>query len=280
MSVRSIGRTKVKTGIKVTGKFSGGVLLLLIFAMTILIFGQVQVVVQGVHRLVSAYNVSEEMCGVMEMFDRIGSKPDSYMIEVPGISQADIPTGCESVSTVAVLQYCGIEITPEMFISNYLPCEAFYRKNGTLYGPDPNMAFAGNPFAKESLGCFPQVIIQALGNMSDSQYEGMENIAFDDVSGVDLEMLEEIYLAKNVPVILWVTSGMKASYPGMQYYLEDGSLYTWQANEHCLVLCGYDAEYYYLMDPQVEGQVVSYTKELVASRYEEMGKCAVVVMRR
>ena len=35
------------------------------------------------------------------------------IIEMKGISQSDIPTGCEAVSTVMVLQHLGIEITPE-----------------------------------------------------------------------------------------------------------------------------------------------------------------------
>lgn len=252
-------------------------MLFVIFVLNVVIFLQVQALVKSVQRQSDAYNMETGIEGVLHMFRALERKPDSIMINVPSLSQTEIPTGCESVSTVSVLQYCGVDITPEVFIRSFLPCEAFYRKAGVLYGADPYEAFAGNPFVKESLGCFPPVIIKALENMTNCGYEGMEHIVFDDVSGVDLTMLEEVYLAKNVPVILWATSAMKPSYPGMQYYLSDGSLYTWPAGEHCMVLCGYDAEKYFFMDPQTEGQVVSYAKELVEARFEEMGRGAIVI---
>ncbi len=202
---------------------------------------------------------------------------DTFIIEMAGLSQDGIPTGCESVSTVTVLQHFGVDITPEEFIGTYLPCASFYKKDGVLYGANPHEAFAGDPFQKASLGCFPQVIIKALRNMAACQYEGMEHIMFEDVSGISLGELEAEYLAQGIPVLLWITSDMKPSYAGMQYYLEDGSLYTWQANEHCMVLCGFDEEAYYFKDPQAEGETASYARELVESRYEEMGQYAVVV---
>ena len=38
------------------------------------------------------------------------------LIEMNGLSQDGIPTGCESVSAVMVLNYWGVDITPEEFI--------------------------------------------------------------------------------------------------------------------------------------------------------------------
>lgn len=204
-------------------------------------------------------------------------KKESMLIEINGLSQDGIPTGCESVSTVMVLNYLGIEITPEEFINNYLPCEKFYRVDDMLYGPDPEEAFAGDPYSKNSLGCYPKVILKALGNMKNCNYPGMEQLAFEDISGMEFVKIIETYIAKNIPVLLWVTMDMKPSYEGMQYYLEDGSLYTWRAGEHCMVLCGYDETNYYLMDPLADGQLVSYPKETVEARYLEMGQHAVVI---
>ena len=43
------------------------------------------------------------------------------IISVPYIDQSvNYPTGCESVSTVMLLQYLGYEITVDEFIENYL----------------------------------------------------------------------------------------------------------------------------------------------------------------
>lgn len=206
-------------------------------------------------------------------------KKESMLIEMNGLSQADIPTGCESVSAVMVLNYWGVDITPEKFIDIYLPCQKFYRVDGTLYGPDPEEAFAGDPYSKNSLGCYPKVILKALGNMKNCHVPGMENITFEDISRMELTDIIDTYIANNIPILLWCTMGMNPVRDGMQYYLDDGSLYTWRAGEHCMVLCGYDAEQYYLMDPLTGGERVGYSKEIVEARYLEMGQNAVVVWK-
>ena len=84
------------------------------------------------------------------------------LISVQGISQKGIPTGCETVSTVALLHYFGIDIDVDDFIENHLPCQDFYYQNGKLYGANRHQAFAGNPYKKSSLGCYPKVIMKAL----------------------------------------------------------------------------------------------------------------------
>lgn len=204
-------------------------------------------------------------------------KKESMLIEMNGLSQDGIPTGCESVSTVMVLNYWGVEITPESFIDNYLPCQKFYRVDGTLYGPDPEEAFAGDPYSSNSLGCYPKVILKALGNMKNCHVPGMEDLTFKDISGMELTDIIDTYIVNYIPVLLWCTMGMNPVRDGMQYYLDDGSLYTWRAGEHCMVLCGYDEENYYLMDPLAGGERVGYPKEIVEARYLEMGQHAVAV---
>lgn len=198
-------------------------------------------------------------------------------ITMKGLSQDGIPTGCESVSTVMALQFMGVEITPEEFIGNYLPCENFWKENGSIYGPDPDECFAGNPYEAGSLGCFAGVIEKSLKNMKKANYPGMENIRIENVSGMELKKLAETYISREIPVIVWVTIDMEPSYEGMEYYLKDGSLYVWRAREHCMVLCGYDEENYYLMDPLSDGRMVSYNLETVEARYEELGMQAVVL---
>ena len=211
------------------------------------------------------------------MYEMSGKAREEACIEMTGLSQEGIPTGCESVSAVMVLNHLGVEITPEEFINSYLPRGEFYRQGDVIYGPDPHQVFAGNPYEKNSLGCFPKVIIKALNNMNASHYPGMNEMVFEDLSGTSLEELTHKYIANDIPVLLWVTMGMEPSYEGMRYYLNDGSLYTWRAGEHCMVLCGYDETTYYLMDPLADGEMVSYAKEIVQARYAEMGKYALVI---
>lgn len=201
------------------------------------------------------------------------------IIPMPGISQEGIPTGCESVSTVTLLQHWGIDIDTDTFIEDYLPCQDFYRENGMLYGANPHEAFAGNPYNKSSLGCYPEVIEESLRNMQDNSFIGMNALEFQNVSATDLQTLCDSYIDNEIPVLLWITIDLKEPTPGMQYHLENGSLYTWMKHEHCVVLCGYDAEYYYYIDPLEAGDIVARDKKLVELRYEQLGKYALVIKR-
>ena len=108
------------------------------------------------------------------------------MIFIQGISQKGIPTGCEAVSTVALLQYFGIDIYVDDFIEDYLPCEDFYYQNDKLYGANPHKAFAGNPYKKSSLGCYPEVIMKTLYEMKSNKFANFEDLDFTNVSGVEL----------------------------------------------------------------------------------------------
>lgn len=209
-------------------------------------------------------------------FPDTSSPASTYIISMEGLSQDGIPTGCESVSTVALLHYLGIKITTDQFIDSFLPCKGFYRENGVLYGPNPHEYFAGNPYEKSSLGCYPDVILKALRSMQTAKYPGVGNLTFRNVTGTDLQTLIEEYINNEIPVLLWVTIDMKESREGMKYYLDDGTLYTWTAQEHCVVLCGYNKENYYIMDPLADGEIVGYAKQLVEQRYNEMGKYAIV----
>lgn len=64
--------------------------------------------------------------------------------------------------------------------------------------------------------------------------------------------------------------------PAEKWTLGDGSTFSWPANEHCMLLIGFDGEYCYLNDPFV-GKTVKYDKKLTEKRYCELGKQAVAI---
>ena len=206
--------------------------------------------------------------------------PIQKIITVPEISQEGIPTGCESASTAALLQYWNVDMDANTFIEEYLPCQDFYYKNGVLYGANPHEAFAGNPYSRSSLGCYPEVIMTALHSMQDDSFAGTTSLAFQNISNMDLQTLCNSYVKNDIPVLLWITIDLKEPVPGMQYHLEDGSLYTWMKHEHCVVLCGYDEDSYYYMDPLSDGNIVMQDKELVELRYEQLGRYALAINRK
>lgn len=260
---------------RVIRKTAGMLLFLLMAGMVTFTAGSVLEAfsMQGASCMDGAFDMNGEKG--KEAADAKNGGVTEHMISVEGLSQAGIPTGCEAVTAVAALRYWKVDITASEFIDIFLPKENFYIKNGVTYGANPHEAFPGNPF-ESGLGCFSEVIETALNSMKDCGFAGMGNRVIENVSGACLADLEE-YIAKDIPVICWVTIGMQKSEPGMEYYLADGSFYRWKAKEHCMLLMGFDENSYYFCDPLAGGAVVSYEKTLVEQRYEEMGRQAVVV---
>lgn len=162
------------------------------------------------------------------------------LIDVPAICQyPELPTGCESVAATMVLQYYGTDITAGEFVISWLEySENFYTANGKLYGPNPNKVFAGNPFTNNSYGCFAEPIVTAINRNST-------NCKAQKITDKTLEELCEEFIDNNEPLLIWATMSMKESYEGKTWYLEDGSVFTWIAGEHCLVLVGYNSDYYF-----------------------------------
>ncbi len=193
------------------------------------------------------------------------------IIDVPSISQyPKLPTGCEAVAATMVLLYWGVDITAQYFAENWLECsESFFNSGGKLYGPDPNEVFAGNPFTKNSYGCYATPIVNAINRNSKKVFAEK----FVDKS---LEELCSEYIDNDMPLLIWATMSMKESSQGNSWYLKDGRKFTWTAGEHCLVLVGYDEEYYFLNDP-MSGSTVGYQKNVVEQRFAELGMQAVCV---
>lgn len=213
--------------------------------------------------------------GVFENTQDVSSMPESRpllpaCLQVPYISQfPTYPTGCETVSTLMVLAYYGKGLSAQSFIEKYLPRQELYYKEGILCGPDPNVAFVGDPRSKNGYGCFAPAIEKAL-----TAYLGAGQV--HNCTGTALPELCATYIDHGQPVLLWATVDMQNPKASTRWRLPDGTTFTWTSPEHCLVLIGYDTENYYFNDPMV-GAAVPYSKALAEARYAQMGSQALVV---
>ncbi len=203
--------------------------------------------------------------------------PTACQLEVPYLSQEDLlPTGCELISGMMVLKYYGI--TPTVLeVTDATYCVNLAEKDGKLCGPHPTQAFIGSPWDPTSFGCFPPVVVEMMNFFLP------EELVAVDTTGTDLQTLAETYLPQEKPVLVWATISMLEHFPNISWYLadEDGNPteehYAWQANEHCLVLVGYDETHYYFNDPYKSRGLVSYKKSLVEERFTSMGSYSLVV---
>lgn len=201
----------------------------------------------------------------------VGREEESKILDVPAVCQyPKLPTGCESVSAVMVLQYYGRDISAEEFAGSWLKCsKAFYTSDKKQYGPDPNQVFAGDPFSENAYGCFAQPIADAVN-------ENCTDLAAEVIRGTTLADLCREYVDNDIPIPIWATMGMKESKRGRTWFLKNGESFTWTSGEHCLVLVGYNGEYYFFNDPQ-SGSTVAYQRDISEKRFAELGSQAVYI---
>lgn len=200
--------------------------------------------------------------------------PDSYFIEgVPILEQLpDFPTGCESVSACMLLQYNGYDISPDVFVDEYLiKSDDFYHRHGVCWGPDPYEVFVGDPRDDDSYGCMAPVIADAFDRIFGSSDWGYIT---------ECQSLEELcreYICRDIPVMVWVSMDMDPPRPGSSWTLPDGSEYQWLKNEHCMVLVGYNEKYFYFNDPYT-GKTKKHTRAVSENRYTAFESQSIVIL--
>jgi len=206
-------------------------------------------------------------------------EPKMLVLDVPFYAQKDLemPTGCELVSAKMVLDYyCPEEVPMGALIVN-VRCDRPEEIDGETAAKHPSQAFIGHPSTSSSFGCFAPVIVDLMNLYLPDGYEAV------DVSDKPLEELEQ-YIAQGTPVLVWATINMTSTFESIGWYLKDDKggrtdeWYFWKSNEHCLVLTGYDENYYYFNDPNSWQSNVKYEKNLVKMRHEEVGNYSVVVL--
>lgn len=209
-------------------------------------------------------------------------------IDVPYISQKGrYPTGCESVSTVMLLQFLGYNLSVDEFIEKYLDCRKFEMRDGQIYGPDPSEYFCGSPYNEDDFGCYAPVICKALEKAFADERLSVENGEIQrrsykavDETGTPMRELLKRYINKGMPVVFWACIDMREPIIGPEWKLLDtGENFTWISNEHCMLLVGCDDEGYYFNDPYEGHGVIRYPKELVEERHRAQYGMAVGVCR-
>lgn len=205
---------------------------------------------------------------------RSDSSPDSkQIIDVPRINQNEfLPTGCELVSAMMLLNYFGCKTTADEIVSR--TPKSSLLSDGGVYGMSPNQAFIGDPRSPDGLGCYAPVVTAVV----DSYFwDGGKEEAVN-LTGTDLDTLARDYIAKGSPVLIWATVGMEEPGRGKSWTLADtGGNFQWIAGEHCLLMVGFDPDRYYFNDPLDSSGLVSYRKSLAEDRYRALGKQAVTV---
>lgn len=187
--------------------------------------------------------------------------------------------GCESISTVMLLQYLGLDVDPDTFIARDLRCAPFSEEDGVRCGPDPHFVYPGDPHDHTGYGCYAPCICDALESAL-SACGAAEQFEVKDETGKTAAQLCAEYIDAGMPVVFWATLNFEPAEPPEHWRLPDGSDFSWVCHEHCLLLVGYDEENYWFNDPWQNRGVNPQPKALVEQRHREQGMYAVSLKRK
>ena len=183
-------------------------------------------------------------------------------------------TACESLAVCSLLQYFGIDITPDDFLDGYLPVSGYPEigSDGEMHAESPWNAFIGDPMKGDAFGCYNTAIVHATDKIRKDLTTANQNLS--------LEKLCKEHIDRGEPVVIWATINMAQANKAVSWYTPDGELYTFISPEHALVLLGYDEKSYYFCDSLQYDEICSYRREDVEKAYEALGKQSLTVNQK
>lgn len=195
--------------------------------------------------------------------------------KVPLVMQnPELPTGCEITSVTMVVNFYGYDYDKITMTDKYLDkSNNFYYENGQLFGPNPQKFFLGNPRSTSGYGlqCFSETWINSLNKVFE---ENKSEHYAEDITGRSLKELE--YELQSAPILISASIDMNPATPRVLFKdsetKEDVTTYR---NFHCVVLVGYDENYYYINDPL--GTFSKLEKARLERAYTSTGQQAVIV---
>ena len=202
--------------------------------------------------------------------------PEEYEIEDFRIvkQMPELPTGCEITALTMMINFYGYDVSKTVMASEYLPvrpAKFYYGADGKKYGYDLDRYFIGDPWTSHGYICGTEAIVTAADKYLEETGSSLRAL---DLSGEEPEHLYEL-VENNVPVMVWVTIGMKERRETQGWYTESGKYVEWSSNDHGAVLIGYDRDDAIIADP-ISG-LCRYPREQFEHVFETRGRQCVIL---
>lgn len=200
----------------------------------------------------------------------------SYVVDDFGLTlqMPELPTGCEITALTMVLNYYGYDVDKMTMATEYLPIASsyfYYGDDGTLYGPDLNNYFVGDPLTTGGYICGTGAITTAADDYLEDVGSSMRA---KDITGSTPEELYQL-VSEDTPVVVWVTVYMTERTDVNGWYTENGEYVDWSTSDHGAVLIGYSEDTVTIADP-ISG-IIEYDRQAFESVFASRGnKCVIL----
>ena len=190
--------------------------------------------------------------------------PSCHDLELKLIEQyPELPAGCESVSLTMLLNYYGFDLDKQYIVDNHL-----------IYSGNFVLGYCGDPYSYSvGGGCYAPGMTDTANDFLTKRKSNFQAV---NITGTEFDEVFE-YIAAGHPVLVWTTINM--AYPNKSYYEydNDGNVYGWDTNEHCVVLTGYDykANTVTIYDP-IAG-IIYRDMDAFKDTYDSMYQMAIII---
>ena len=224
--------------------------------------------------------LDDEINTLTNQYQVIKKKYDSYIYSIRSVSVGDgssvllsnVPTinqypsyytGCEPVALTILLRSNNVSVSPNQIIDNLNKSGLPYFENGVRYGGNPEVEFVGNPYGG-GYGVYHNPIAN-VANMFKGGIHVETNFPLSNV----------LNLVKNGhPVQVWTSMSLALPYVSESWvYKPTGENVLWHANEHSVVVVGYNDSNIIISDP-IGGAIKYQSRSVFEERYNYFGRRA------
>lgn len=192
-----------------------------------------------------------------------------YTYKIPNVKTINqyskgYPTGCESAALTILLNYHKVNVSMDDVVKRIKKGPKPYYENGKLYGANPYIEFVGTPSDPGSYGTYEQAIIE----VANYYKPGIIN-----ATGQSLNEILEI-VSEGRPVIVWNSMNLSVPYVSRSWiHKASGKKIKWIANEHALVVIGFNQNQVIVSD-SLNGGIKYFNRVTFENRYKAYGKRA------
>ena len=196
-------------------------------------------------------------------------------LNVPVVYQKpELPNGCEVTALAAILNYYGMKVDKVDLANHYLPKQPVTKKGATLYGPDPTLAFAGDP--SKTSGAYYVYAPPIVEVANDVLFEHHSDFRAMDLSQASKKEIIN-YVQSGVPVLAWVTIDLKPPRTkGYWVIQETNEKHPILMNLHAVVVTGYHNGKVTVMNPLSGKQTID--ESVFFESFQSLGSQAVVIL--